>query len=1172
MRTRSCNVVRATLVACGTIGLLASLATAQQAQKPDPVNQKNPAALKKALLGQTNLKQTQDQHAGKGTNGPSLGTERPLVPTNSRPHAAGGGVVVRGPGAAGDLCGSAPIVAEGTYGFDSSSWSEGVDIDTCAFGNNLDGWWHFRPLATGTATVTACTGSGSDTVFSAFDACGGAQIACDDDACCFVCPSAISFPVVAGGDYWVRVTGYADDPVSGTADFTVSPPATNENCDPGNPALTLDTPDFANNTGAATDVTVDGACSFGGAPTLNDLFWKFTAPADSAYRFSTCGSTLDSNVAVFSGCPADQFSNLLGCNDDSCGGSLQSQVDVTLTTGQLVYVRVAGWNGAQGAFQIQVTLPPPPADCAVCPPLAIDENEPDCGIAGGTDTVNGGCNSPSPVFTAISIGQTACGTGAFDGSFRDTDWYEFTLVSGTQVTWTVTAEFPVLVGLIAAPCPATAFIPGTPFEAGACTQVLSTACLPAGTYYAFVAPQFTDTFACGSGAGNRYTAALTGTPCTPIVPDNDDCTGVEVLTLGVVAFGDNTGGNTTTTMTSCSFGGAPTGPDVFYSFTPVASDNYIVNTCGSFLDTTLSVFLSCPGDEFSDMVGCNDDFCGLQSQTTVAMSAGTTYTIRMGGWNGAQGAFQILVDVAPPPATCGECPPGPVVLENEPDCGIAGGTDTVNGGCNSAPEVFTSISLGQTACGTGAFDGSFRDTDWYEFNLVADTQVTWTVTAEFDLLIGLINSPCPATAFIVGTPQTSTEPCITLTSTACLPAGTYYAFVAPQFTETFACGTGAGNRYTATLSGVSCTPPTPPGNDLCPGDVVTAPSSTPGTTIAATNSSATCLGSAPDVFYSFTPPVSGTYTIDLCGSAYDTSLAVYTDCSFATTVACNDDSCGLQSSLTLSLTGGTVHIIRVGGFAAQSGTFTLNISAPPAAPTGACCVGGNCSVITAAACASAFGTYLGNNASCSSGTFTSNPALAIPDNGCPATVSDTQVIAPAATITAMTVRVQIPNHTFIGDLNIRLTNGITTVQLWNLQCTFNDGMDVTFADGAPAVVCGQPTVGTFAPAAPLSAFNGASTAGNWSLVLCDDVGADIGTLTSWSLSFTAAGLPSACGPAFCDADWCQDGIVGVPDIFCFLADWFANDPTARNYGGTNGVPAIFAFLSVWFAEGTGPCP
>jgi hypothetical protein len=62
-----------------------------------------------------------------------------------------------------------------------------------------------------------------------------------------------------------------------------------------------------------------------------------------------------------------------------------------------------------------------------------------------------------------------------------------------------------------------------------------------------------------------------------------------------------------------------------------------------------------------------------------------------------------------------------------------------------------------------------------------------------------------------------------------------------------------------------------------------------------------------------------------------------------------------------------------------------------------------------------------------------------------------------------------------------------------------------------------------------------------------------------------------CAPAFCDADWCEDGEVGVPDIFCFLSDWFALDPEARNYGGTEGVPAIFAFLSEWFATGQGPC-
>ena len=480
------------------------------------------------------------------------------------------------------------------------------------------------------------------------------------------------------------------------------------------------------------------------------------------------------------------------------------------------------------------------------------------------------------------------------------------------------------------------------------------------------------------------------------------------------------------------------------------------------------------------MVGCNDDSCGgtLQSLTDVAMTAGQQVHVRVAGWNGSQGAFQVQVTLPPPPIDCVVCPPSSV-LENEPDCGVP--FDSVNGGCNSSPPVFTAIALGQTACGTGVFNGATRDTDWYEFTIGAPTQVSWDVVGEFDLVIGLINSPCPQGAFIPGSVAVSGEPCIPLTSSLCLAAGTYYAFVAPNFTEVFACGTGAGNRYTATLSGVTCSPPTPPGNDLCPGFVVTAPSSTPGTTIAATNSAATCLGSAPDVFYSFNPPVSGSYILDTCGSAYDTSLAVYTDCTFATTVGCNDDFCGLSSSLTLSLTSGTAYVIRVGGFAGQSGTFTLNISAPPAAPTGACCVGASCSAMTAAACASAGGTYQGNGAPCTGAgtlhTYTSNPNIFIPDSSCPGGVTDTIAVADSYTISAIGVRVEIPAHTWIADLEISISNGVNTVIIWDAQCGGNNGLTVTFRDGAGVVVCAQPTTGTYNPLNPLAPFIGQNVSG-----------------------------------------------------------------------------------------------
>ncbi len=71
------------------------------------------------------------------------------------------------------------------------------------------------------------------------------------------------------------------------------------------------------------------------------------------------------------------------------------------------------------------------------------------------------------------------------------------------------------------------------------------------------------------------------------------------------------------------------------------------------------------------------------------------------------------------------------------------------------------------------------------------------------------------------------------------------------------------------------------------------------------------------------------------------------------------------------------------------------------------------------------------------------------------------------------------------------------------------------------------------------------------------------------LDFNLDGILDECQS--CDADWCHNGTVEVPDIFCFLSDWFAYVPAARCFGGACGVPAIFAFLATWFSTGMGPC-
>jgi hypothetical protein len=147
----------------------------------------------------------------------------------------------------------------------------------------------------------------------------------------------------------------------------------------------------------------------------------------------------------------------------------------------------------------------------------------------------------------------------------------------------------------------------------------------------------------------------------------------------------------------------------------------------------------------------------------------------------------------PPP--CGTCVAGGV-NENEPQCTVP---DVVNGGCNSAPNIFGTIALGGAVCGSGWFDGGTRDTDWYQFTLAAATECVLTGSCQFDALAGFIdgNSGCPGSG-LVDFPIFPAA-CEPMFLDVTLPAGTYWLFVAPQFAATVPCGTTywAGINFTA---------------------------------------------------------------------------------------------------------------------------------------------------------------------------------------------------------------------------------------------------------------------------------------------------------------------------------------------------------------------------------------
>lgn len=84
-----------------------------------------------------------------------------------------------------------------------------------------------------------------------------------------------------------------------------------------------------------------------------------------------------------------------------------------------------------------------------------------------------------------------------------------------------------------------------------------------------------------------------------------------------------------------------------------------------------------------------------------------------------------------------------------------------------------------------------------------------------------------------------------------------------------------------------------------------------------------------DVFFRWTAPSDGDYVIDVLGSSFDTKMAVHAggDCN-ATCVDYNDDSGGLQSSISLSgVLMNEVFLIQVGGYGSSAGAGDLSIEA-----------------------------------------------------------------------------------------------------------------------------------------------------------------------------------------------------------------------------------------------------
>ncbi len=112
---------------------------------------------------------------------------------------------------------------------------------------------------------------------------------------------------------------------------------------------------------------------------------------------------------------------------------------------------------------------------------------------------------------------------------------------------------------------------------------------------------------------------------------NDDCAQAISIPLGSVPF-DTTSATLSPEAWPCALNG---GPDLWYTHTVAVTGTMTVSLCASTYDTAVEVFTGTCGSLVS--VVCNDDFCGAQSTASFSATAGATYTIRVGGYNGLSG-------------------------------------------------------------------------------------------------------------------------------------------------------------------------------------------------------------------------------------------------------------------------------------------------------------------------------------------------------------------------------------------------------------------------------------------------------------------------------------------------------------------------------------------------------
>jgi hypothetical protein len=377
---------------------------------------------------------------------------------------------------------------------------------------------------------------------------------------------------------------------------------------------------------------------------------------------------------------------------------------------------------------------------------------------------------------------------------------------------------------------------------------------------------------------------------------NDDCACATAIS-GDGSFAFDTSNHTTSANQDCT----TVSNDGWFEWTAGAAGDVTFDTCGTGFDTKIAVHAdgSCGG---GGCLGSNDDSCGLQSSISlVGVAIGDVILVQVGGW--------------------GSSDAGPGTLN----------VNTVGGGCSTYDEACCAWDI--SGDGAYAYDTTgatqsagqcytVRNDVWFRYTATSDGDVTFdTCGVSYDTKLAVMDDDCAALANCSG----NDDACGLQSSVTVFGVTTGDVLLVSVGAYSTS-GSGPGDLNVSTAS--ACVPP---GNDSCmtpdvitdgsyPFDLTCTTTGTPGQANLECDFFGT-MNIHNDIWYEYTSAVNGVLVATTCGSSIDTKIAIYdgAGCGTGTVLACNDDDCGLQSTVFCTVSVGQTVTIQVGTFSASGG-------------------------------------------------------------------------------------------------------------------------------------------------------------------------------------------------------------------------------------------------------------